>query len=63
MLLPVWLLTYRALDGKKYFFAMNGQTGEIHGKLPVASGKLAMAAGGVGGIVFALTLALLYLLL
>lgn len=63
MLLPVWLLTYKALSGKKYFFAMNGQTGEIHGKLPVSYGKLSAVAGGIGGIVFVLVLALLYLFL
>ncbi len=63
MLLPVWLLTYKALDGKKFYFAMNGQTGEVHGKLPVNYGKLAGVSGIVSGGVFALILALLYFLM
>lgn len=47
-LLPVWVLTYR--DRKKdriYYFAMNGQTGKIWGKLPVDKGKLAALFAGV----------------
>ena len=41
-LLPVWILTYRdkARKDELYYFAMNGQTGKICGKLPVAKGKL-----------------------
>lgn len=41
-LLPVWILTYRVRREKDelYYFAMNGQTGKICGKLPVAKGKL-----------------------
>ncbi len=42
-LLPVWALTYRdKKDGKVYYFAMNGQTGKICGRLPVDKGKLAV---------------------
>ena len=63
MLLPVWLLTYKALDGKKFYFAMNGQTGEIHGKLPVSYGKLAGVSGILGGVVFGVILSLLYFLM
>ena len=40
-LLPVWVLTYRHKEqGKTYYFAMNGQTGKICGKLPTDKGKL-----------------------
>ncbi len=50
-LLPVWFMTYDH-GGKKYFFAMNGQTGKIAGILPVSVPKLmALFAGlfvGVG---------------
>ena len=37
-----FVLTYRDKAGKDelYYFAMNGQTGKICGKLPVAKGKL-----------------------
>ena len=38
-LLPVWMLSTR-WNGKSFLFAMNGQTGKICGKLPVAKGKL-----------------------
>ena len=38
-LYPVWLLN-TTWNGNKYTFAMNGQTGKICGKLPVAKGKL-----------------------
>ncbi|MBQ8137705.1 MAG: hypothetical protein IJ174_09780, partial [Clostridia bacterium] len=38
VLMPVWMLntSYR---GKKYVFAMNGQTGQIKGDLPMDPGK------------------------
>lgn len=40
-LLPVWTLTYKGKnDGKIYYYACNGQTGKISGKLPVDSKKL-----------------------
>ena len=32
LLLPVWVLTYGASNGDRYYYAMNGQTGEIKGK-------------------------------
>lgn len=62
MLLPLWLMTYKGRDGKRYFFAMNGQTGETHGYLPVDYVRLTAFAGILAGLVFALTLALLYFL-
>lgn len=40
-LLPVWLLTYE-FKNKNYIFAMNGQTGEVYGALPVSKGKVAL---------------------
>ena len=40
-LLPVWTLTYKGKkDGTIYYFACNGQTGKLCGKLPIDSGKL-----------------------
>ncbi|MCI8361173.1 MAG: TFIIB-type zinc ribbon-containing protein [Clostridiales bacterium] len=54
-LLPVWTLVYQ---GKKkdtfYFYAMNGQTGKVYGKLPLHYGKLALAAGIIFAVVFLL---------
>lgn len=41
-LLPVWTLTYNDKDrGKIYYFALNGQTGKVCGRLPVDNRKLA----------------------
>ena len=37
-LLPVWMLTTE-WKGKKYTFAMNGQTGKFTGKLPIDKGR------------------------
>jgi len=40
-LLPVWTLTYReSRTGDIYYFACNGQSGKVCGKLPVDSKKL-----------------------
>ena len=54
-LLPVWVLTYRERGNQVYYFAMNGQTCEIVGKLPVDNKKLF----GLGGIIFAAVFAVL----
>ena len=48
-LLPVWVMTYRERGNQMYYFAMNGQTGEIVGKLPVDNKKLF----GLGAVIFA----------
>ena len=42
MLLPVWFLSYD-YRGKKYFYAMNGQTGKFSGIMPVSIPKLIVA--------------------
>lgn len=53
-LLPVWVLTYgHRAGGKTYYFAMNGQTGKIWGRLPVDKRKLAGLFFGVFFPVFA----------
>ena len=54
VLLPVWVLTYREKGNQIYYFAMNGQTGEVVGKLPVAKKKLY----GFGAVIFAAVFAL-----
>ncbi len=46
VLLPVWILTYRS-GSEMYYFAMNGQTGEVCGKLPFDKKKLCMACAGI----------------
>lgn len=56
VLLPVWVLTYRERGNQVYYFAMNGQTGEIIGKLPVDHKKLFVLSGAVFLVVFGLLL-------
>ncbi len=38
-LLPVWIMTYN-VEGTRYAYAINGQTGKIYGDLPVDKKKL-----------------------
>ncbi|MCR4669568.1 MAG: hypothetical protein K5643_00095 [Saccharofermentans sp.] len=40
-LLPVWFMSYKYL-GKYYYFAVNGQTGEVAGTLPISPLKKAI---------------------
>ena len=56
-LLPVWVLTYQGHNGKTYYYAMNGQTGTVFGKLPISYGKLFALCGGI----FALLSAILWI--
>lgn len=42
-MLPVWFLSYD-YNGKKYFYAMNGQTGKFTGIMPVSKFKVALGA-------------------
>lgn len=56
-LLPVWVLTYREKGNQIYYFAMNGQTGEIVGKLPVDRKKLY----GLSALIFAAVFVLMLL--
>lgn len=53
VLLPVWVLTYRS-HGELYYFAMNGQTGQICGKLPIDMKKLGISCAGIFAAVTAL---------
>lgn len=34
-LLPVWTVTYKGMNGKMYYYSMNGQNGKTYGELPV----------------------------
>lgn len=43
-MLPVWTLMHD-FGGKKYYFAMNGQTGKVSGKLPMSPLRLLAVAG------------------
>lgn len=58
-LFPVWFMTYIKGD-KKYYYAMNGQTGKIAGILPVSTAKTAAFAAALFAV-FGTVLALLNL--
>ncbi len=58
-LLPAWILTYQSA-GTTYYFAMNGQTGAIAGKLPIDRMKLGITSLVSGGILAAVLSAILY---
>ena len=53
-LLPVWFLSYKYRN-KYYYFAMNGQTGEVAGKIPVSPVKKIMFFFIVLGILAVIT--------
>ena len=55
-LLPVWTLTYKGSNGKLYYYALNGQSGNVYGRLPISYGKLFAAAGIITALVFLLFL-------
>lgn len=50
-LLPVWILNYQ-YRGKKYIFAMNGQTGKIVAERPISSGKIISWFAGFSAVTF-----------
>lgn len=52
-LLPVWTMTYK-YKNKTYYYAMNGQTGKVCGKLPVNMKKLIAVASGVSAVLMAI---------
>lgn len=65
VLLPTWVLTYpNPADPKEpYYYVMNGCTGKICGKLPVARKKLLLHALKIGLGAFAFFLLISYFLL
>lgn len=56
VLLPTWVLTYpnKSNPEEPYYYALNGCTGEVCGKLPIDKRKLRRKAFLVGAIVFVL---------
>lgn len=60
MYLPVWLYSYYHVErgrGMVHYIAVNGRTGETMGSIPVAHGRLAVAAVAAGLVVETLAIA------
>lgn len=60
-MLPVWMLSTR-FEGKIYSFAMNGQTGQVAGSLPIDQGKYKKAVALTSVIAAVILAALVFLL-
>lgn len=56
VLLPVWVLTYPGKNNKLYHYAINGQTGQIRGQLPIDLRKLSLFSLLLAAAVFLLLL-------
>lgn len=51
-LLPAWIMTYRRRgDDKTYYYAMNGQTKNVCGILPVDKGRLLLHSGIIAAVI------------
>lgn len=59
-LLPAWVMTYRGEKNQMYYYAMNGQTGEVCGVLPVDKKKLLFHGGILTALVCGVLLAVFY---
>lgn len=59
-LLPAYLLNVKYRN-KDYFFAINGQTGRIVGRVPASPGRTALFTGAVFGIFYVIGLLILML--
>jgi hypothetical protein len=51
-LMPVWMLIYK-YNGKKFLFAMNGQTGKVVGNLPLSIPRMVAWFAGIASAIFA----------
>ena len=53
VLLPVWLVTYRADDPNKnvFYYAMNGQTGKVSGVLPISYKRLGFTSAAIFAVI------------
>ncbi len=60
-LYPVWLLN-TTYNGKKYTFAMNGQTGKFVGDLPMDKGAFFRWFFGIGAVASAVSFAAMYII-
>lgn len=56
VMVPVWVITYKGHNGQIYYYAINGQTGKVCGKLPVNYTKLGAVSAVISAAVFLLAL-------
>lgn len=56
VLLPIWTITYRASNGKIFYYSLNGQTGKVCGELPVNYKKLTLVSGLISAVILAIGL-------
>ncbi len=59
-LLPVWTVTYKGMNGKMYYYSMNGQNGKTYGELPIDRKKVFLFGALCGGIALVIMLLLGY---
>lgn len=53
VLLPIWTITYRAANGRIFYYSLNGQTGKVCGELPVNYKKLTLVSGLISAVILA----------
>lgn len=56
VLFPVWTLTYKAKNGKIYYYSMNGQTGKVSGELPIDYARVTIVSAVCAAAALALAL-------
>jgi len=56
VLFPVWTITYKAKNGKIYYYSMNGQTGKVSGELPIDYAKVTLVSALSAAAALALAL-------
>lgn len=60
-LLPVWMVNVKYKD-KYYLFAMNGQTGEFIGDIPIDKNKVILYSIGIFALIFVISIIISYII-
>ena len=60
-LLPVWMVNVKYKD-KYYLFAMNGQTGEFIGDIPIDKNKVILYSVGIFALIFVISIIISYII-
>lgn len=61
VLLPVWMVNVKYKD-KYYLFAMNGQTGEFIGDIPIDKNKVVLYSIGIFALIFVISIIISYII-